>query len=125
MLWCPLGSGPQINDGEETAPSSEKEFMERVLGAALPEEAGQALSNGPASTLFSIRRICAGEEQTIDLPIDQAMIGQLALEAEIRDMRIGELLAALIIAILKRNSLEPLLQQHPKRKLARPQCGRE
>jgi len=57
----------------------------------------------------------AGEEQSIDLPIDQPMIGQLALEAEIRNMRIGELLAALIIAILKRNSLEPLLQEYPKR----------
>ena len=59
------------------------------------------------------------------MPLDQAMIGQLALEAEIRNMRIVELLAALIIAILKTNSLEPLLQQHPKRKLARPQGGRE
>jgi hypothetical protein len=47
------------------------------------------------------------------------MIGQLALEAEIRNMRIGELLAELIIAILKRNLLEPLLQQHPKRGGAR------
>jgi hypothetical protein len=51
-------------------------------------------------------------------------------------MRIGELLAALIIAIVKGDLLEPLLQQHPKRgasdgrrprtqKLARPRCGRE
>jgi hypothetical protein len=52
-------------------------------------------------------------------------------------MRIGELLAALIIAIVKGDLLEPLLQQHPKRgandgwpeslrqKWARPQCGRE
>jgi hypothetical protein len=63
--------------------------------------------------------ICGGEEQSIDLPLDQTMIGQLALEAEIRNMRIGELLAELIIAILKRNLLEPLLQQHPKRGGAR------
>jgi hypothetical protein len=82
--------------------------------------------------------ICGGgEEQSTDLPLDQTMIGQLALEAEIRNMRIGELLAALIIAIVKGDLLEPLLQQHPKRgserwpsssltpKLVRPQCGRE
>src|SRR5207342_1624226 len=92
--------------------------MEQVSDSALPGEAGQARPNGRASTVFSIRMICGGEEQSIDLPIDQAMIGQLALEAEIRDMRIGELLAALIIAILKTNSLGPLLQQHPKRKSA-------
>ena len=70
-------------------------------------------SNGLASTVFSIKIICGGEEQSTDLPLDQAMIGQLALEAEIRDMRIGELLAALIIAILKKNLLEPLLQRTP------------
>ena len=89
--------------------------MEQGSGSALPGEAGQVRSNGLASTVFSIRIICGGEEQSTDLPLDQAMIGQLALEAEIRNMRIGELLAALIIAILKRNSLEPLLQEYPKR----------
>ena len=89
--------------------------MEQVSGAAPPEAASRARSNGPASTVFSIKMTWAGEEQSIDLPIDQPMIAQLALEAEIRNMRIGELLAALIIAILKRNSLEPLLQEYPKR----------
>ena len=98
MFRCPLGAGPQISDGEETAPSVRERVMEQVSDAALPGEAGQARSNGPASTVFSIRMICGGEEQSTDLPIDQTMIGQLALEAEIRDMRIGELLAALIIA---------------------------
>jgi hypothetical protein len=93
--------------------------MEQAPGAGLTGEAGHARSNGPASPLFSIKMICAGEEQSVDLPIDQAMIGQLALEAEIRDMRIGELLAALIMGILTKNSLEPLLQRHPKRGAAR------
>ena len=93
--------------------------MEQVSSAAPPEAASRARSNGPASTVFSIKMTWAGEEQSIDLPIDQPMIAQLALEAEIRNMRIGELLAELIIAILKRNLLEPLLQQHPKRGGAR------
>jgi hypothetical protein len=89
--------------------------MEQVSDAELPGEASQARSNGPASTVFSIRMICRGEEQSTDLPLDQAMIRQLALEAEIRNMRIGELLATLVIFILKRDLLELLLQQHPKR----------
>ena len=88
--------------------------MEQVSDAALSGEAGQARSNGPVSTVFSIRMICGGEEQSTDLPLDQAMIGQLALEAEIRNMRIGELLAALIIAIVKGDLLEPLLRAAPK-----------
>jgi hypothetical protein len=89
--------------------------MEQGSGSALPGEAGQVRSNGLASTVFSIRIICGGEEQSTDLPLNQTMIGQLALEAEIRNTRIGELLAALIIAIVKGGLLEPLLQQHPKR----------
>ena len=115
MFRCSLGPGPQINDGDKTAPIGRERVMEQVSGAAPPEAASRARSNGPASTVFSIKMTWAGEEQSIDLPIDQPMIGQLALEAEIRNMRIGELLAALIIAILKRNSLEPLLQEYPKR----------
>jgi hypothetical protein len=105
----------RINDGEETAPSVRERVMEQVSDAALPGEAGQARSSGPASTVFSIRMICGGEEQSTDLPLNQTMIGQLALEAEIRNMRIGQLLAALIIAVAKRGLLDPLLQQHPKR----------
>jgi hypothetical protein len=83
--------------------------MEQVSDAALRGEAR------PASTVFSIRMICGGEEQSTDLSLNQTMIGQLALEAEIRNMRIGQLLAVLITAVVKGGLLEPLLQQHPKR----------
>ena len=89
--------------------------MEEAPDAALPGKASHARSTAPASTVFTIRMICKNEEQSINLPLDQAMIGQLALEAEIRDMRIGELLVALIVAIVKKDLLELLLQQHPKR----------
>jgi hypothetical protein len=41
-------------------------------GAELPGEASQARTNGPASAVFSIRMICTGEEQSTDLPLDQA-----------------------------------------------------
>ena len=39
----------------------------------------------------------------LDLPLDEEMIGQLALEAEIRGMGIGELLRALILAIARKD----------------------
>jgi len=42
-----------------------------------------------------------GQERSTDLPLDEEMIGQLAVEAEIRDMRIGELVGALILAIVE------------------------
>ena len=85
--------------------------MEEAPDAALPGKASHARSTAPASTVFTIRMICKDEEQSINLPLDQAMIGQLALEAEIRDMRIGELLVALIVEIVKKDLLELLLQQ--------------
>ena len=42
-----------------------------------------------------------GQERSTDLPLDEEMIGQLAVEAEIRGMRIGELVGALILAIVE------------------------
>jgi hypothetical protein len=42
-----------------------------------------------------------GQERSTGLPLDEEVIGQLAMEAEIRGMRIGELVAALILMIVK------------------------
>jgi hypothetical protein len=51
-------------------------------------------------------------EQSTGLPLDPAMIKQLALEAEIRGMRMGELAAALLLAIIKKDLFQLVLQQH-------------
>ena len=53
--------------------------------------------------MFALRMEHKGQERLIDLPIDEDMIGQLAMEAEIRSMRLGELVAALIVQIVKRD----------------------
>jgi hypothetical protein len=42
-----------------------------------------------------------GKERSTALPLDEEVIGQLAMEAEIRGMRTGELVAALILMIVK------------------------
>ena len=52
---------------------------------------------------FAIRMEYKGQERSTGLPLDEEMIGQLAMEAEVRDMRIGELVAALIRAIVKKD----------------------
>ena len=52
---------------------------------------------------FAIRMQYKGQERSTVLPLDKEMIGQLAIEAEIRGMRIGELVAALIRAIVKKD----------------------
>ena len=43
------------------------------------------------------------EERSTYLPLDKVTIGQLLLEAEIRGMRINELVAALTLAIMKQD----------------------
>jgi hypothetical protein len=88
---------------------------------AKPVAEGQVEVQGPAAyqrkiddettAVFAIRMEYKGQERTTGLPFDDEMIRQLALEAEIRGMRIGELVSALIIAIVK-NDLFPLMRDH-------------
>src|SRR5262245_36511563 len=52
---------------------------------------------------FAIRMQYKGQERSTVLPLDKEMIGQLAIEAEMRGMRIGELVAALIRAIVEKD----------------------
>ena len=42
-----------------------------------------------------------GQERWNDVPLDPCMIGQLALEAEIRGMRTGELIGALVLEVIR------------------------
>jgi hypothetical protein len=61
--------------------------------------------NGGTPSAFAIRMQYKGQERSIDLPFDKEMIAQLAIEAEILGMRIGEFVATLIRAILKKDLL--------------------
>ena len=53
--------------------------------------------------MFAIRMEYKGQERSTGQPLDEEMISQLAMEAEIRGMRIGELVAALILGIVKKD----------------------
>jgi len=67
--------------------------------------------NEGGSANFAIRMQYKGEERTIELPLTQDMIGQLAFEAELRNMRIGELIGELTVAILKKDLFQTVLQR--------------
>ena len=75
--------------------------MGEARAATASEGARRGSSTDPASAVFTIRTEYKGQERSTDLPLDEEMIGQLAVEAEIRDMRIGELVGALILAIVE------------------------
>jgi hypothetical protein len=49
------------------------------------------------------------QEQTTELRLPQDIIATLALEAEFRDMRIGELIGALIAATMEKDLLQLIL----------------
>jgi hypothetical protein len=58
---------------------------------------------------FAIRMRYKGEERATELPLTDDMIRQLAFEAELRDMRIGELIGELMVAILKKDLFQAVL----------------
>jgi hypothetical protein len=49
-----------------------------------------------------------GDQRTTKLALTQDMIGKLALEAQFRDMSIGELVGELIIAVMKKDLFQRL-----------------
>ena len=54
-----------------------------------------------ASAQFAIRMEYKGVDRTTELALTPDMIKHLALEAEFRDLRIGELISDLILSTLK------------------------
>jgi hypothetical protein len=63
---------------------------------------------------FAIRMRYKGEERTTELPLTHDMIGQLAFEAELRNMRIGELIGELMVAMLKKDLFQTVLQREER-----------
>jgi len=60
---------------------------------------------------FAIRMRYKGDERTTELPLTHDMIGQLAFEAELRNMRIGELIGELMVVMLKKDLFQTVLQR--------------
>ena len=68
--------------------------------------------NEVGSASLAVRMRYKGEEQTTELPLTHDMIGQLALDAELRgNTRIGELIGELMVAMLKKDLFQAVLEQ--------------
>ena len=67
--------------------------------------------NEVGSASFAIRMRYKGEERTTELPLTHDVISQLAFEAELRNMRIGELIGELMVAMLKKDLFQAVLEQ--------------
>src|SRR5262245_1223078 len=64
-------------------------------------------SNEPSTDVnFAIEIRYRGQMRRTELPLSQEMVGKLALEAELRDLRLGELLVQVILSLEKDKLLE-------------------
>jgi len=73
---------------------------------APPAGARRKESDGLPSAAFAIQMVYKGQERLTDLPIHEEIIGDLAMEAEMRGMGIGELVGSLISAMVKKDLLQ-------------------
>ena len=81
-------------------------------GPSLPDakpKQDTATTREACSATFHIRVQYMGRERTHELPLPSHTIGHLALEASLRQVTIGDLIAELITSILERNLLPLVL----------------
>jgi hypothetical protein len=118
------GSKFQCAKGPQSAP---EQPPSRQAQAEAPCEGGKLNHEDPA--VFAIRMEYKGQERLTGLPLDEEMISQLAMEAEIRGMRMGELVAALILEIVKKDLFKLISDDNacflPKATKGSPPSGTE
>jgi hypothetical protein len=79
-----------------------------------PHQAREKGMNEVGLANFAIRMRYKGEERAIELPLTDDMIRQLAFEAELRDMRIGELIGELMVAMLRKDLFQAVLPREQR-----------
>jgi hypothetical protein len=67
---------------------------------------------------LALRMQYRGDQRTTELPLTQDMIRQLVFEAQFRDMSIGELVSEVIIAVMKKDLLQEVLEASSKQREA-------
>jgi hypothetical protein len=98
---------------EEQSPgSSQSRPAEPALVMKPQQERVKMLEAGSVSVAIRIQY--NGMERTTELPLTPGMIGQLAFEAQFWDMSIGEFLAELIIAMMKKDLFQRVLPPSSK-----------
>jgi len=100
----PISGQPQQNS--QSGPVEQPEATTPHEERARTDEMG--LAN------FAFRMKYKAHERTSELPLTQDMIGQLAFEAQFRNVSIGELVGELIIAIMKKDLFHHVLEPNSK-----------
>ena len=100
----PLNGQPQQNS--QSGPVGQPQATTPHEERARTDEMG--LAN------LALRMKYRGDERTSELPLTQDMIGQLAFEAQLRNMSIGEFVGELLIAMMKRDVFQHVLEPNSK-----------
>ena len=102
-------SAPEAN---RTSPSNGEPCPQSPLQPPPAEQAqiatphhARARTNEQGAVSFGLRMQYRGEERTTEIPFTQDMISQLAMQAWLRDKKIGEVLSELIIGVFERDRL--------------------
>jgi Helix-turn-helix domain of resolvase len=69
-----------------------------------------------SSASFAVRMRYKGGERTTEVPLTHDMIGQLAIEAELRNMKIGQLVSEIIVAVTKGDLFQLVLNKRQQTK---------
>jgi hypothetical protein len=107
-----LPHGVNVHQSDEHAKSSEQ-MEENLEGPSIipPSEVVTGGTIKPPPPQFGIRMHYKGENRTIELPLSPDMIGRVAIEAEFRNTRIGELIAQLILGIVEKDLFKFVLDR--------------
>jgi len=109
------GSALPQPTGEQSPGSSQSRPAAPALVMKPQQERVKTLEAGSVSVAIRIQY--NGMERTTELSLTLDLIGQLAFEAQFRDMSIGELIAELIIAMMKKDPFQrglPPSSKQPK-----------
>jgi uncharacterized protein (DUF1499 family) len=94
---------------EEQLQAASNRGQMKDVAAVVPHTAIFDKTSIPASPKFGVRMQYKDNDQTFELPLNLEMVGRLFLEAEFRNVRIGELLARLILAIAEKDLFQLVL----------------
>jgi len=111
-----FSNGTPAPDGHENPTSNGGPHGQSPLQSPPPEQAAiatlhhaRARTYEPDAVSFSLKIQYRGEERTTEIPLTPDMMRQLAIEAWLRDMKMGEVVSEVIIGVIKGNLFHPVL----------------
>ena len=111
-------NGTPAPEGDGTPPSNGGLRPQSPLQPPPAEQAqiatlhhAQARADERDEMSFSLRMQYRGEERTTEIPLTQDLMGQLAMEAWLRDMKIGEVISEVIVGVIKGDLFHSVLDR--------------